>query len=137
MIVEIAAVFVAVAFAVLVGFLVPVLVELKRTIQESQQLLAQMNRDLPSMLKELREMSVNVNELVERTRGGMEHASGLLHAIGAVGDTVQEVHDTVRNAGGGLLMNVAGMVAGFKAAASFVKERMHRTSEAGGHANGG
>lgn len=137
MIVNIAAIFVAVAFSVLVGFLVPVLIELKRTIQESQQLLAQMNRDLPTMLKELREMSVNVNELVERTRGGLDHASGLLHAIGAVGDTVQEVHDTVRNAGGGLLMNVASMVAGFKAATAFVKERMRQSSEAGGHANGG
>ncbi len=137
MIVEIAAVFVAIAFAVLVGFLVPALVELKRTIRQSQQLLAQMNRDLPSMLKELREMSVNVKELVERTRGGLEHASGLLHAIGAVGDTVQEVHDTVRNAGGGLLMNVASMMAGFKAATSFVKERMRHRGEEGGHTNGG
>lgn len=137
MIVEVAAVFVALAFAVLVGFLVPVLVELKRTIQESQQLLAQMNRDLPSMLKELREMSANVNELVERTRGGMEHASGLLHALGAVGDTVQEVHDTVRNAGSGLLMNVASMVAGVKAATSFVKERMRHRGDEGGHSNGG
>ena len=137
MIVNIAAIFVAVSFAVLVGFLVPVLIELKKTIQESQHLLAQMNRDLPTMLKELREMSVNVNELVERTRGGLEHASGLLHAIGAVGDTVQEVHDTVRNAGGGLLMNVASMVAGFKAATSFVKDRMRQTNGEGGHANGG
>ena len=76
MIVEIAAMFVAVAFAVLVGFLAPALVELKRTIRESQQLLAQMNRELPSLLKALREMTANVNELADRTRGGVEHASG-------------------------------------------------------------
>jgi uncharacterized protein YoxC len=136
MIVEIAAMFVAIAFAVLVGFLVPALVELKRTVQESQQLLAQMNRELPSLLKELREMTVNVNELADRTRGGVEHASSFLHAIGAVGDTVQEVHETVRHAGGGLLMNLAGMVAGVKAASAFVKNRMGNHQE-GGQSNGG
>ncbi|MEK7762409.1 MAG: DUF948 domain-containing protein, partial [Nitrospirota bacterium] len=41
--VEIAAILVAVAFAVLVGFLVPMLVQIRKTVAESEQLLAKMN----------------------------------------------------------------------------------------------
>lgn len=135
MIVDIAAIFVAIAFAILVAFLVPALIELKRMIGESQQLLARMNQELPSLLGELREMAVNVNDLAAQTRGGLDHASVFLHAVGAVGDTVREVHDTVTGKGGGLLMNLASMVAGVKAASAVVKDRF-RTNE-GGHSNGG
>ena len=135
MIVDITAIFVAITFAVLVAFLVPALIELKRMIGESQQLLARMNQELPSLLGELRAMAVNVNDLAAQTRGGVEHASVFLHAIGAVGDTVQQVHDAVKGKGGGLLMNLAGMVAGVKAASAVVKHRL-QTNE-GGHSNGG
>lgn len=134
MIVEIAAVLVAIAFAVLVGYLVPALIQLRRTVAESQQLLAQMNVELPSLIAELRAMTQNVNELVDRTRDGVEHASVLLHAVGEVGETVQEVHGMVRGTSGTLLTNLAGIVAGFKAATAVVKERMHKE---GGDSNGG
>ena len=47
---EIAAILVAVAFAVLVGFLVPVLIQVRKTVAESEQFLAKMNDDLPPLV---------------------------------------------------------------------------------------
>jgi uncharacterized protein YoxC len=135
MIVDIAAIFVAIAFATLVGFLVPALIELKRMIGESQQLLARMNQELPTLLAELREMAVNVNGLAAQTRGGVEHASVFLHAVGAVGDSMRQVHEAVTGRSGGFLTNLASVVAGVKAASAVVKDRF-RTNE-GGHSNGG
>ena len=64
-IVEIAAILVAVAFAVLVGFLVPVMIQVRKTVAESEQLLAKMNNDLPPLIGELRAMSQNMNDLTE------------------------------------------------------------------------
>ena len=61
-IVEIAAILVAVAFAVLVGFVVPVMIQVRKTVAESEQLLAKMNDDLPPLIGELRAMSHNMNE---------------------------------------------------------------------------
>ena len=81
-IVEFAIGLVAVAFAVLVGCLVPVLIQMRKTVAESQQVFAKMNQDLPPLIGELRAMCQNVSELMEQTRGGVEHAAVLLHAMG-------------------------------------------------------
>jgi uncharacterized protein YoxC len=132
--VEMAAILVAVAFAVLVGFLVPMLVQIRKTVAESEQLLAKMNHDLPPLIDELRTMSHKVNDLAEQARGGVEHAAVLLHAVGEVGESVQQVHNVVRGSSGSMLTNVASVVAGFKAATHVMKERFR---EEGGHQNGG
>ena len=132
--VEIAAIFVAVAFAVLVGYLVPVLIQVRKTVAESEQLLAKMNADLPALVAELRAMSQNLNDLTDRARDGVEHASVLLHAVGEVGESVQQVHNVVRGSSGSLLTNVASVVAGFKAATQVMRDRYR--NEGGPH-NGG
>ena len=133
-IVEISAILVAVAFAVLVGYLVPVLIQVRKTVAESEQLLAKMNSDLPPLIGELRAMSHNVNDLTEQARTGVEHAAVLLHAVGEVGESVQYMHDVVKGSSGSMLTNVASVVAGFKAATQVMKERFR---EEGGHHNGG
>src|SRR5512143_133164 len=133
-IVEIAAIFVAIAFAVLVGYLVPVLIQLRKTMADSEQLLAKMSADVPALVSELRTMSQNVNDLADQARSGVEHASVLLRAVGEVGDSVQQVHNIVRGSSGTLLTNVASVVAGFKAATQVVRDRMKHE---GGPHNGG
>lgn len=133
-IVEMAAILVAVAFAVLVGYLVPVLIQVRKIVAESEQLLAKMNNDLPPLIGELRAMSQNVNDLTEQARGGVEHAAILLHAVGEVGESVQHVHDVVRGSSGAMLTNVASVVAGFKAATQVMKNGFRGE---GGHHNGG
>ena len=133
-IVEMAAILVAVAFAVLVGYLVPVLIQVRKIVAESEQLLAKMNNDLPPLIGELRAMSQNVNDLTEQARIGVEHAAVLLHAVGEVGESVQHVHEVVKGSSGSMLTNVASVVAGLKAATKVVKERFR---EEGGHHNGG
>ncbi|MGH7221565.1 MAG: DUF948 domain-containing protein [Nitrospiraceae bacterium] len=132
--VEIAAILVAVAFALLVGFLVPVLIQVRKTVAESEQLLAKMSNDLPPLIGELRAVSHNVNDLTEQARMGVEHAAVLLHAVGEVGESVQHVHDVVKGSSGSMLTNMASVVAGFKAATKVMKERFR---EEGGHHNGG
>jgi uncharacterized protein YoxC len=133
-IVEIAALLVAVAFAVLVGYLVPVLMQIRKTVAESEQLLSKMNAELPGLVAELRAMSQNVNDVTNQAREGVEHAAVLLHAVGEVGESVQHVHNIVRGSSGTLLSNVVRVVAGFKAATKVVRERMRQE---GGTHNGG
>jgi len=132
--VEIAALLVAVAFAVLVGYLVPLLMQVRKTVGESEQLLSKLNAEVPALVAELRAMSQNLNDVTNQAREGVEHASVLLHAVGEVGESVQHVHNAVRGSGGTLLSNVASMIAGFKAATHVVRERMKHE---GGTHNGG
>lgn len=133
MVVEIAAILVAIAFAVLVGYLVPLLIQVRKTVAESEQLVLKMNDELPTLIVELRAMSQNLNDLTEQARGGVEHAAVLLHAVGEVGESVNQVHHLVRGSGGSLLANVASVVAGLKAAKQVVQERLKE----GGRHNGG
>jgi uncharacterized protein YoxC len=133
-IIDMAVMLAALAFAVLVGYLVPVLIQVRKTVAESEQLLATLNHDLPPLIGELRAMSQNLNDLTEQARGGVEHAAMLLHAVGEVGESVQHVHDVVRGSSGSMLTNMASVVAGFKAATQVMKERFRGE---GGHHNGG
>ncbi|HEX5647873.1 MAG TPA: DUF948 domain-containing protein [Nitrospira sp.] len=132
--IEIAAMLAAVAFAVLIGFLVPVLMQVRKTVAESEQLLAKMNADLPPLVEELRAVSQHLNQLTEQARDGVEHAAVLLHAVGEVGESVQHVHNVVRGSSGTLMTNVASVLAGFKAATQVMRERYRKE---GGPHNGG
>jgi uncharacterized protein YoxC len=131
--VELAASLGAAAFALLVGFLVPVLIRLRNTVAESEQLLRKMNADLPALVADLGSMTRNLNALTDQAREGVEHASVLLHAVGEVGESVQQVHDVMRGSSGTLLTNVASLVAGLRAATRVVRERYRQE---GGHHNG-
>lgn len=127
--VELAACVGAAAFAVLVAFLVPVLIRLRNTVAQSEQLLAKMNSDLPALVSDLRSMSHNLNALTNQAREGVEHASVLLHAVGEVGESVQQVHNVVRGSSGTLLTNVAGLVAGVKAVTRVMRDRYREEGE--------
>lgn len=133
-VVEITAILVAIAFAVLVGYLIPVLIQLRKTVAESEQLLAKMSAEVSPLVSELRVMSQNVNDLTDQARSGVEHAAVLLHAVGQVGESVQQVHNVVRGSSGSLLTNMASVVAGIKAASHVLRERVKH--EGGSH-NGG
>ena len=71
-----------VALAVLVGALVSLVMQQRKRVAESEDLLARMNAVLPLLLKEMRVTTANLNALVEQARDGVEHAAG------ALGDTV-------------------------------------------------
>lgn len=133
-VVETAALLVAVAFMVLVGFLIPVLVQMRKTVEESEQLLAKMNAELPPLMEELRTVSRNLNELSSQARQGVEHATVLLHAVGEVGESVQQIHNVVRGSSGTVLTNVMGAVAGVRAAARVMRNRFRK---GGASHNGG
>jgi uncharacterized protein YoxC len=133
MIVEIAVCVGAVALVVLVGSLVPLLIQLRKPVAESEYLLVRMNAELPLLLKEMRETTENLNALVEHARGGVEHAAVLLHAARTLCDSVQRVHETVQGTSRSFLVNLASMVAGFRATTGIVKAHIHRE---GGTVNG-
>ena len=116
-ILEVAALIVSVAFAALVGFMVPVLLQARKAVAEMEQSLIRINTELLPLLREMRVTMANLNELVEKTRDGVDHASILLHTAGEIGESVQQFHDMVRGTGGALLRNVVNMVfAGIQAA---------------------
>lgn len=137
MVLEVAVAVVALAFAILVGFLVPTLIQLRKTVAESQQLVAHLNADVPALVKEARGVAENVGAMADHARDGVEHASVLLHAVGEVGESVQQVHRVMRGKSLALLMNLASMLAGVRAASAVVKDKVHKDAETCGQKEGG
>jgi uncharacterized protein YoxC len=133
MIVEIALCVGAGALAVVAGLLVPLLIQLRKPVAESESLLVCMNAELPLLLKEMRAATEKLNRLVEQARGGVEHAAVLLHAAGALGDTVQRVQERVQGTSRSFLVNLVSMVAGLRATRGVVRTHIHRE---GGTING-
>lgn len=129
--VEFAAVVVAVAFVVLVGYLIPTILQLKRTVAQSERLLTRVNNELPLLLKDLRGTSENLRDLTDQARVGVERATVFFHAIGDVGQTVQHVHSAVRGRGGAVLLGLTSVLAGLKAASHTMKQRVHHHKEGG------
>lgn len=128
-ILDIAAMLGAVAVAVVAGYLVPLLIQFRRTVAESEQLLVKMNVEVPLLVAELRVMSQNLNEVTTQARGGVEHAAVLLHAMGEIGESVQQVHDVVRGSSGNLVTNAVSLMAGFKAITQAVRARMNHKGD--------
>ena len=100
MIVEIALSVGALALVVLASALVWLLIQLRTPVAESEYLLAQLNAELPLLLKEMRATTEHLNALIVQAQGGVEHAAVLLHAAGALGETVQRVHQMVGGTAG-------------------------------------
>ena len=129
MIVEIALCAGAGALVVVAGALVPLLIQLRRPVAESEHLLAHMNVEVPLLLKEMRATTENLNALIAQAQGGVEHAAVLLHAAGALGDTVQRVHEMVGGTSRSLMVGLASMVAGLRATTTVVTSHIHREGE--------
>ena len=135
MLIEIASIIAAIAFAVLVGYVVYTLIQARKTLVELEVVLVQLNSQLPSLLKDLRVMTENVNALSQQARDGIDHASFFLHAVGAVGETVEQVHGLVRGQGEGLVSKLFSVVAGVKAASAVVKDRLSKSHDDGNGAS--
>jgi uncharacterized protein YoxC len=135
MFIEIAVGIMALAAVVLVAFLVPVLIQFRKTADESERLLRRMNEDLPVMFREATQAAVNMNQVASEMREAASRARVLGNAIGEVGETINQVHGLVRGGAGTLLTNVGSLLAGFRAAYGVFTQKSE-THQQGGSSNG-
>ena len=139
MLIQIAAAVVAVAAVVLVAFLVPMLIQFRKTADEAERLLRRMNEEVPALLQEATQAAYNVNRVASEMREAASYARVLGEAMGGVGETINQVHGLVRNGAGTLLTNVSSLLAGFRAAYGVFTQKSSSEShhQQGGPSNGG
>jgi len=138
MLTQIAVLVMAVAAVVLVAFLIPTWIQLRKTAEEAERLLRRMNEELPVLLREATQAVGNLNKVAIEVREAASHARVLGEAIGGVGETINEVRGFVRGGAGTLLSNVGSLLAGFRAAVGvFTRKSSESHHEQGGSSNGG
>lgn len=121
--IELAAVIIAVALVVLVSFIIPTVIQVRKTASQAEQLLSQVNTELPGILKEIKQTNENVRAMSDQARQGMGRATVLMHAIGDVGETVNQVHGMIRGQSASLAKNVVKLLGGVRAVLLSIKER--------------
>jgi uncharacterized protein YoxC len=138
MIIEIAIGVIAVVAVVFVAFLVPVLIQFRRTAEESTRVLQRMNEDLPVLFKEATQAAQNVNQVVTDMQEAAARARVLGEAIGEIGETINQMNGFARSWTGSLLVNASSLLVGFRAAYGVLKEKSSsRHQQEGGGSNGG
>jgi len=138
MLIEIGVGVIAAAAVVLVAFLVPVLIQLRKTTQASTHLLRQMNEDLPLLFKEATQPAQNLNQVATEIRKGAARARVLGEAIGEIGQTINHVHGAVRGGASSLVMNLTSLLTGFRAAYGVFKHKASSSHhQEGGSSDGG
>lgn len=136
MFIEIAAAIMALAAVVLLAVLVPMLIQLRKTAEESERLLRRMNEDLPVLFREATQAAQNMNQVAGEMREAASRARVLGDAMGGVGDTINQVRELVQGGAGTLLTNVGSLLAGFRAAYGVFKQKAEAHQQ-GGPSNGG
>ena len=124
--IEVAAVIIAVAFVVLVGYVVPAVIQVRKTATQAERLLSQINSELPEILTEIKQTNENVRAMSMQAREGVGRASVLMNAIGDVGETVNHVHGVLRGQGTTLMKNLASVLVGMRAVVLTLKNRAQK-----------
>ena len=138
MVIEIAVGVMAAAAVVLVAFLVPVLIQLRKTAEESERVLQRMNEDLPLLFKEATQAVQNLNQVATEMREGAARVRMLGEAIGEIGQTINHVHGAVRGGASSLVMNLTSLLTGFRAAYGVFRHKASSSHhQEGGSHNGG
>ena len=117
MIIEIELGIIVLSILVFVLFSVPVLIQLRKTVEASERLLKSLNYDLPLLIKEATDSAQTFNRVSSDVREATERAKVLGQAIGSIGDTVNQVHGAIRSGASSLWINATGVIAGVRAAA--------------------
>ena len=128
---EIAWALIGASFAVLVAFLVPVLHQLRKTAKESELFFRQINTRVDPLLDEMTEAASKCNAISGDVRHGVARATHLCSALGKVGDSVDMVHHLVRGNAFKVMVNVASLLAGLRAATETMKKRTGTNKEGG------
>jgi len=137
MVIEIAVGVMAAAAVALVAVLAPMLMQLRKTAEESERLLRRMNEDLPVLFREATQAAQNVNHVAGEMREAAARARVLGVAMGGVGETIAHVHELVKGKSGTLLANACSVLAGVRAAYGVFTQKTSVDQHTGGSSNGG
>ena len=103
-------------------FLIPLLLQLRTTVQRIDDLVRDVQHDFVPMLKDLREAS----EHVKRTSEAAEKGSSVLTALGEAAEGLNQFSHYLKHDVGRLAGNLAGFWAGFRAAGKTLAEQSEK-----------
>ena len=121
--IDLYAFFIAVLVLLIVIFLIPAMLQLKKTARDLDHFLLETQRELVPMMKQLREASERINRASAKVERGAEKSEPLFASLTEMGHLVHDVNDFLHHDVGRYVGNAAGLWLGMRAASKvFLKQ---------------
>lgn len=121
--IDLYAFFIAVLILLIVIFLIPMMLQLKKTARDLDSFLVESQKELVPMLRELRVASERINRLTDRAEKELEKSEPLFTSLAETGHMLHDVNEFLHRDIGRYVGNAAGLWLGMRAASKiFLKQ---------------
>ena len=115
--------FIAVLILLIVIFLIPMMLQLRKTARNLDTLLLDTQKELVPMLRELRQASERINRVSGKAEQGLEKSEPLFTSLAETGNMLHDVSEFLHRDIGRYVGNAAGLWLGMRAASKiFLKQ---------------
>lgn len=127
---DVLALIATIIFVLIAVFLIPVLLQIKNTVQRVDEFLGVAQRDLLPLLRELREFSENLKKISVETEADLVKVRPLFDSLEQTGEMIHSVTAVMNSGVGRVIGSSVGTWLGARAARkAFVKEMKENKSE--------
>lgn len=124
-VVAVAAVVVAVAVVVLVFFLLPAILELRRTLETVRRFVATTEEKLEPALTEMYAVLADLRVVADATASKADEVKSVMTALGDTGENIHRINGMISGAMA-VLHKPANLLTGVKASGSYLLERIRK-----------
>ena len=109
---------IAAALIILLALLIPVILQMKKTIKSADDFLKATGESLPPLLSELKQSAERLNKITEGVEDSVKNVQHLAKAVGTTGALVDELNNFVKQKGLSFSVKTMSIFVGVKAALS-------------------
>ncbi len=122
-IVAIAALVIAIIFVVLACFLIPALIEIKKTAAAVRTYVTDVDSELKPILREMRELTVDLRALADSVASHRDEVSSFITAVGDTGRNISRINVAIGDVAD-VFFKSSLWITGLKAAGRYVINRI-------------
>lgn len=122
-VIAIAAVVIAITFIVLAGFLIPALVEIRKTAVSVRTYITDVESQMQPILKELRELTVSLRIFTDAVASRSDEVKSFMVALGDTGRNISKINFVIGEVAD-LMCKSSLWLTGLKAAGRYVAGRI-------------
>ncbi len=116
------------AVGVITIFLIPVLIQLRRVGEKVENLVSDLNRELPPLLKNLNESAAELRLLTTSINRKIDEVDKIINVAKQASDTLVHTVDLFKNTVLPIITKVGGFSAGLFTLFSFLKKSRHNNT---------
>ena len=124
-IIPLAVMIMAVALAVLVAFLIPTIIEIRKTVAAARELIATTDSELKPILREVNEALADVRVVTHGVAGKVDEVTACMEAVGETGRNIKTINVAIGSVTG-LLASSSAWLTGAQVAGRFVMDRFSK-----------